>query len=326
MELENFQELDFLALMPCALKVPFEELFINYVRFQQEKGQSFECLIESNVNNDLNFFTRLASCTSIDQLPQIMMAPGFNRFFYRSFTERFLDEFVTVGSWESNSHKQELGLHDPDNHYTIPCFNPTLLLVDRTVHEDLPIPKRWEDILEPEYEGLVALRGHQLSNFCEGVLLNTYKDHGEEGVKKLGRAVKTGLHPSQMVKYAGSGKKEAPVISTVPYSFARLVKTSELVSLVWPEDGAILNPLVMLVKASSISKLGALGEFIAGPEIGQVFSSTRFPSFHALVNNDFPPEARFKWLGWDFIKQNDLEELIPRLHQILIENIGEKRL
>lgn len=317
MDYSSLQKLDFLGLMPCPLKVPFEELLINYVQHSQEKnGSALQCLIESNANNQINFFSWLKNCQDIDELPHIMMAPGFSRFFYQSFRKKFIEQgfFRAVGSWKSNPALLEL--QDPERIYTIPTFNPTVMVVDRTNHPEVPLPRCWQDLLEPEYEGRIALRGHQDSNFCEGVFLNIYKERGEEGIRRLGKATKIGLHPSQMVKLAGSGKPEAPAVSAIPYSFARLIRPSEHVSVIWPEDGAIVNPVVLMVKAQSLPKIEHLAELIASQEVGRIFADASFPSCHPQVDNGLPPEARFKWLGWDFLKENDIEELISRIEAI----------
>lgn len=327
MEFEQLQELDLLGLMPCPLKVPFEQVCNSYVDYleNREEDKNYKCLIESNANKEVNFFDWIASCSEIDQFPGIMMAPGFNHFFSRDFMEKFRGQFAAVRGVENNAALHDIDLLDPDGHYNILSFNPTVMLVDRTLHQDLPIPRFWADILKPEYENLVALRGHMDENFCEGIIMNIYKEYGEDGVKKLGRSVKMGIHPSQMVKYAGSGKKEAPAISAMPYSFARLVKTNDKVNIVWPGDGAIVNPFVMLVKSSELPRLQEIAEFIAGPQIGQIFASTYFPSYHPDVLNGLPPDAKFKWLGWDFIKGNDLGELVPKLESILLSAHREKK-
>lgn len=314
-------ELDLLALMPCPLKVPLTELFAGYVRDRsRKKGIDLQCRIESNANRSIDYFAAIAACQSPDELPAIMIAPGFNHFFHRRFKEKFIKPgyFQAVGMIGPRMDWGEMDLRDPEGSYDILSFNPTVMLVDRTNHPDLPLPKRWIDLNEPEYTGLVALRGHLDSNFCEGLFLNTYKEQGEEGIRRLGKAAKIGLHPSQMVKYAGSGKKEAPAVSTIPYSFARLLRPSGQVALIWPEDGAIVNPLLMLVKTECRPQVREMAEMLAGRGIGEIFAAAGFPSPHPQVVNNLPPQARFKWLGWDFLKEKDLGELVPRLEKIFL--------
>jgi ABC-type Fe3+ transport system substrate-binding protein len=153
--------------------------------------------------------------------------------------------------------------------------------------------------------------------------MNIYREKGEAGVRKLGKCAKTGLHPSQMVRFAGSGKKEAPAVSTLPYSFSRMVRTNENVSIVWPEDGAIVNPFVMIVKDSAMNWVKEIVDFITGREVGQAFASAYFPAFHSEAHIDLHRDAAFKWLGWDFINRNDLGTLVPHLEDVLVKAYKE---
>ena len=44
-----------------------------------------------------------------------------------------------------------------------------------------------------------------------------------------------------------------------------------------------------------------------------------FPSCHPDVVNQVPDPAPFMWLGWDFIRENDLGELIPKVNEIFLK-------
>lgn len=316
-----------LALMPCPLKIPFEQRISMLVQELKQHGDfALDYQIVSNATQQLNFFEELARCEKEEDLPDLMIAPGFNGFFYKQFVTRFVEKgiFSAVDMYSVNDGLQASGIQDERHHYTIPCFNPTVLVVDRTLHKDLPVPQGWADLMQPEYTGLVAMRGHSDEDFCEGILLNIYKEHGLAGVEQLGKSVKMGLHPAEMVNYIGSGKAEAPAISAMPYSFARLVEQKKHVTLVWPADGAIVNPLVMLVKRDSIPQLRQIAGFIAGQEMGRIFADAFFPSIHPEVANQIPEGASLKWLGWDFIMQNDLEPLKLELNRIFVNAFQEE--
>lgn len=312
-----------LALMPCPLKIPFEQKISMYMQEHRDKQPTrVDYHIVSNATQQLTFFADLAQCDNPDELPDIVMAPGFSGFFFRRFIDRFINTgvFRYTLPFAANADLADIGIPDVNQQYTIPCFNPTVLVVDRTAQRDLPIPETWSDLLKPEYTGLLALRGHSDEDFCEGILLNIYKENDLDAVAKLGRAVKTGLHPSQMVKYIGSGQIDAPAVSAMPYAFAQLVKDKKNTTLVWPRDGAIVNPLVMLVKAAAKPHIHALADYIVGAEIGAIFADAYFPSAHPAVDNHLPEGATFKWLGWDFLKTNDIQQLKEQVNQVFVES------
>ena len=89
---------------------------------------------------------------------------------------------------------------------------------------------------------------------------------------------------------------------------------------VWPEDGAIISPIFMLTRRSAPAEAHRLAEFFASREVGEILSHRGlFPSCHPEVVNQVPESAPLMWLGWDFIKQHDLGELIPRVNDIFLK-------
>ena len=246
-----------------------------------------------------------------------MVSPGFSRFFYPDFKEQYRNKgyFKTVCDYSPSALYSDLQIPDPEGFYDIIAFNPLVFLVDKTKHPDLPTPTKWADLLKPCYEGLIAYRGHSDRAFCEGVLLNIFKDFGYEGIIPLAKSVKCRLHPSEMVKFAGSGKEEAPAISVIPVFFANTVKKHKDVSIVWPEDGAIVNPLVMLVKKDASEKVRELGHFLAGAEIGQVVHSAGYYSVFPELDNPGFLGGSYKWLGWDFLLKQDVGKLMTELNE-----------
>ncbi|MEZ4485408.1 MAG: ABC transporter substrate-binding protein [Syntrophotaleaceae bacterium] len=93
----------------------------------------------------------------------------------------------------------------------------------------------------------MTLRGNK-DFFCHAVLLPLYREHGAEGLLKLARNVREGLHPAQMVKNIDSGQGGA--LYVMPEFFAHRVKHQERIRIVWPEDGALASPVTLMVKKS----------------------------------------------------------------------------
>ncbi|OIJ18743.1 hypothetical protein BKP45_15780 [Anaerobacillus alkalidiazotrophicus] len=327
------ENIDFLGLLPCALKVPFQEALGAYVK-ELEKCEDVSTLhysLVGNANNGLSFFTELKEKNDLNVLPDMIMAPGFNSFYYQNIINKCKESKSIQASVPESMNPLwlDLDLIDPFNLYSVIGFNPTVLLVDRTNDKSLPLPEKWSDLLEPEFEKKLAIRGSNPTKeekkieFCEGILLNTYKDHGEEGINKLGKSVNWSLHPSQMVKMAGK-RGEGPSISAIPYSFAKLVKCNENISIVWPKDGAIVNPITLLVKDIRNKQSKIMNDFLFSDEVGELFVKIGFPSIHSNKNHKLNDDTSFKWLGWDFIHENDLAKLKPKLNDIFLQSYMSK--
>ena len=148
-------------------------------------------------------------------------------------------------------------------------------------------------------EGLVA----------EVPLLYFFKEHGEEGLIKLAANIVDSRHPAQMTKAAVSSGQKGAAVYIIPWFFAQARTMPEHVRVVWPDDGAITNPIYILVKESKRTEVDAIVQCITGPELGARSAQACFPALNPKVDNKLPEEASFKWLGWDYIRANDMEEL-----------------
>jgi ABC-type Fe3+ transport system substrate-binding protein len=311
--------LNLLVLSPCPLKAPLEQRVSAKIRelcAGEEEILSYQ--IVSNAVKQESVFLNLAQAEEIDDLPDIMMAPGISRFFYPDFIENFRNKgfFASVCGPPSALYG-ELGIPDPEGFYDIVAFNPLIFLVDRTKHPDLPVPRRWSDLLNPRYDGLISYRGHNERSFCEGVLLTIYREFGYDGICELARTVKNRLHPAEMAKLAGSGRPEAPAVSVIPAFFANIAGRSKNVSVVWPEDGAAVNPLVMLVKKDVPERVRALARYLAGSEVGKIAHDTGYYSVYPGLDTPEFMGGSYKWIGWDFLLSHDVSGLLAELNGLM---------
>jgi ABC-type Fe3+ transport system substrate-binding protein len=327
----TIQGLNLLALMPCSVKVRLERRLASNIRsIGRKHGVSLSYRILSNAVMGDEFAGSFETAEGPEDLPDIIAAPGFSPFFRQPFAGRFRDRgcFASVFTGPLSPAFREQGLSDPEAHYDILAFNPLVFLVDRTREPDLPSPRRWADLLSPRYEGRIAYRGRDDRNFCEGVLLTVFRRAGEEGIEALGRTVKCRLHPAEMVKLAGSGREEAPCISVIPYAFGRLAlenKRKLPLELVWPDDGAAINPLVMAVKRDCGPAVREMAEMLIGKDMGAILRAggiypIRPPEGTETGGEDgdgLPAGKKYQFVGWDFLKNHDIGTLLPRLNGIM---------
>jgi ABC-type Fe3+ transport system substrate-binding protein len=302
-----------LALLPCPLKVPLEEAFNGFLAtLPEEQRAGLTFCIEGNANTLIDYADYADHFETLEEMPDIIITPGFNSFFHPHFVERFITtgKFASVNTFAGDRHLAAMGITDPEGHYTMLAMNLLVLVVDHTRLGDRSPPQSWADLLKPEYANCIAIRGNRDGSFCETLLLSLYKDFRSDGLKLLGRNVAWGWHPSQMVKSAGSGRDDTPAISVMPLFFANNIKNRENVTIVWPSDGALVSPVTMLVKADRRDELAHLLDFLTGPEVARICAGAAFPAVHPEVDNHLPGHATFKWIGWDFVKNHDLKTLI----------------
>jgi ABC-type Fe3+ transport system substrate-binding protein len=191
-----------------------------------------------------------------------------------------------------------------------------VFLVDREMLGNLPMPGTWADLLDPRYANRLVVSGkNDVVN--DAVLLTLFKDFGEEGLRRLARNVMAVGSYSKVVNEM-AGRKDRPAVYAIPYYFARNALAKKEMEIIWPEDGAILDPVYMLVKKSGFERTGVITSYLTGRDFGKLSADMGFPVPFSDVDNGLPEGAGFRWLGWDFIRGNDIHTLKSELSGIYL--------
>ncbi len=311
------------GVLPCPVRIPLMEAFNKWM---EEK--------KDNLNIDLDYDLKAAvqgidwlkgeieSSEGEEELSDLYISAGFDLF----FDNRLMGKFKKKGVFKDltgfdrlneDFHNEDISLMDPDREYTIIGVVPAVFLVNIGELKGIDMPKGWSDLFKPEFENRVSLPVSDFDLF-NAILLNIYKLYGEKGIKGLKRALFKNMHPAEMVK--SHIKKERPIVTIMPYFFTKMTKEGGPMQAVWPEDGAIISPIFLLSKASKEDMLKPLVDFFASKEVGEILSHNgRFPSTNPNVDNKIDKNNKFMWLGWDYIRDNDIGKLIKECERIFEE-------
>lgn len=319
---EKNNDINIIGLLPCPVRIPLQERFATFIEdYEKKTGLKVNYKFEA-ASIGLDYLREhVLSIEEVDKLPDIFISAGFEAFFDKRSLGKFKDKkiFIDLTDSEVNKKFKDLGIKDPNGDYSIISLVVAVFMVNKKELGDLPVPRSWSDILKSEYRQKVALPVGDFDLF-NGILLNIYKDFGVDGVKSIAKSLLRSMHPSQMVKNANMRTVEKPAITIMPYFFTRMVRDIGSIEVVWPEDGAIVAPVFMLVKRSKKDILTPIAQYISGKEVGEILSHKGlFPSLNKDVENIVPEDARFKWLGWDFIYEHDINDLILELNKIFEE-------
>lgn len=307
-DLQQQENLHFAAMLPCGLRNPFKEFTETYLNEHSSEFDQLNYLIEGNVNHELSYYPLLDSIKSEDELPDVIMASDVNNFFHRPFTERFINTgvFETYSPFTPNPYLEKVGYADPGKHFSMFTANTLIMVVDKKMLGDRKMPETWDDLLAPEFENDIIMRGED-DFFCNAVMLPFFKDKGMDAIRTLASNIKSGLHPAEMVKLVGSEKKERATVYIMPYFFSKRIKTPHA-EVIWPTDGAIVSPVFLLVKKSKVEEHKQLLDFLFSEKTSEMLLGRFFPSTNPAISHDVFPEA-LKWLGWDFLTQHDIGQL-----------------
>ena len=319
-------DLSLSGLLPCPVRIPILERVTQLARdLEADSGKTLGwSLAAASVGVDgLN--QQLAQVQDEDDLPDVFICAGFETFFDQKNFRRFKDKdvFVDLAPPGQNACFGDLDLRDPQGHFTMVGMVPAVFLVNKNQLGDDPEPRTWEDLLHPRFENRVALPVGDFDLF-NGMLLTLQKRFGDDGIRALARNMLASLHPSQTVGRFSGKQPQQPTISIIPYFFSRMTFKSKVIKTVWPEDGAIICPIFMLVKKSSLPDAEAVARVFLSKEVGETLAHRGlFPVLNPEVDNRLPEGSQFSWLGWEYIRENDLGELIPRLDRLFRDSLAE---
>jgi ABC-type Fe3+ transport system substrate-binding protein len=310
------KHINFICFAPCPVERP---LAARLEQVQQEHkaftGEELTFVLPSFSENKEKY-DNFSKITDIDMLPDVLVSMGFGDFMESGFVKKFANSkyFINCSFKNMNENFRDNGYADKDRCYTLISSFPMVFLADMKELGELPAPDKWTDLLNEKYTDKIAVSGNNdIPN--DAVLLTVFKYFGEEGIKKLARNVKAIGGYSKIVEGL-SNKKNRPAIYALPYYFALRDSKEDNMKLIWPEDGAILEPVYMLVKKSGLKTAEIFWSYMTGKDFGELSTQTGFPVPHAGIDNKLPEGAGFMWVGWDFIRKNNLRELKRKLEKI----------
>lgn len=306
----NLNDLNFLGIIACSVRQTFkEELEKAVTEYKNKKNITLKAYVPSGCSCKADL-SSIWEANNIDDFPDVMAANGFKDEFKKGFMNTLADKgyFKSVRGENINKEFLEAGCIDPKGVYNMYAVSPSVILVDKNKLKDLPMPKSWGDLLNPIYKNNIIVGGTP-EELSDSAVLYIYKEYGEDGLKKLVQNTKNLWHPSKMSKTAGTMNTEGAAIYIMSWFFAKTCPNTEKTAIVWPEDGALINPMCVLAKESKTSQMDALINFALGEELGSKLADSYFPSLNQKVDNKLPEGAKFKWLGWDYIRENSMDEI-----------------
>ena len=313
------------GLLPCPVRLPLLESFDAFIEsYTRETGRRVSYKLEAAAVGADWIAEHISGIEDPDHLPDIFVSAGFETFFDHKTIGRFKNQgiFTDICTTRVNRDFAHLDMRDPKGDYSIIAAVAAVFMINHDVRGDLPIPRRWSDLLEPEFAQQVALPVGDFDLF-NAILLAIHKEFGEEGVKKLGRCMLKSMHPSQMVKNAKRVTEAKPYVTIMPYFFTKMARMVPGLEIIWPDDGAVVSPVFMLSKRSSLDKTRPIAEFFNSRAVGEILSHKGlFPSLHPEVDNKLEGDHPWKWIGWDYIYQHDIGALLHHTNKIFEDALG----
>lgn len=257
------------------------------------------------VTSDNIFFNKIEELENVNNLPDILITSDINSLYHRC--DMINEHYFDVFQYAAHPVYSGTGLAKQGEVMRYLAADALVLVVDRTKYEHSAFPREWYELLHPALERSIVFCGDR--DFYNHTLYAHFvRDFGLNALKQLRKNMHETMHPIDMVRALQSGNTVDAKIYVMPYSYARMVENYIDYQIIWPEDGAIILPVQMLVKKGSYERNKDLISLLTSAEAGKVFALSGLIPVNRNTDCSFVC-GRLNWLGWDFLKSTDLRVL-----------------
>ncbi len=303
------------TILPLVLQAAFKDTFFtSFPGFAH--SHSGVVTLNGSMYPDNVFYKFLEEPGSIDSLPDILVTTDFNSIYHRPFWDRFLNSqyferidipspsFYTRAGWDHLSSPLKLIASDL-----------LVMVVDKSKFLYRGVPREWYELLNPSFTGEIIVPGNR-DFFCNTFYYYYVKNFGYDAIRQLALNTCMRAHPGDMLKQIEGGNPLDASVFVLPYSYAKDIEDKFGYEIVWPEDGAIMIPVQMLVKRGAYEKQKRVVDFLTGPVFGSVVQRHGLVSTNTKVFRRFGKTA-INWIGWEFLETGDLGSIKRKIREYL---------
>jgi ABC-type Fe3+ transport system substrate-binding protein len=293
--------------LPCPLKAPMGIALENLKARLGPSAPWPRIFMDSCGKHTLNDLA--SGLARPEEVPDLIVSAGLNGFLSKSFRDRFAGSgLLSRLAQDVHPALAGAGLADPRAVCRIYAVNPLVMAVVPSRLGGLPVPRSFDDLLDPAYAGKIGLCGPPETAGDSTLLLHIRLRHGPGALEALGRAMVCDTHPAQIFRPAPGANP--PPIGVMPYFFANAAPRRGDVEIVWPTDGALASPLFVMVKERAREALAPLVEFFLGAETAAIAGGALLPPTFPGAASGLPDGASVRFIGWDVLETHDLGALI----------------
>jgi ABC-type Fe3+ transport system substrate-binding protein len=312
------RQLDYLGYAPCPFRHELQRQMHAHFSQHESTAGKVEWFSPSGCGEGNDPYDLIWKESDEAGMPGVISDGGSSDFFrqegYKNWIETGVYGPIDKGGLQVRPEFAEAGIEDPMQAMHIYAAFPNVFLVDKQVLGERPVPRSWAELANPIYQDDITISGHH-GDIPDVLLFNTWKHFGDEGLKAFGKNVRQFWSPAQMAKTAGSRSPSGTAIYVLNNFFAVSNRHKETVELVWPQEGAWFNPLMILAKRNRrpVSQLAV--DYLLSEEWAQYLASIGLPPVHVFAGQK-PLPGKLSWMGWDFARSHNLDTLRPELNAI----------
>jgi ABC-type Fe3+ transport system substrate-binding protein len=314
-------KLDFLGQVHCPIKDRFSK---TWEKFEARYNAAHETKIRGAVpmgGCGADIYYNISTVTAREQFPPVVTDTGYQEF----FTGNFLSSPEKPGWFGSPGRDdpahplfRDISLKDPLGVFHIFGSMPHVILVNHRRLGGRAVPRRVADLTSGEYAGSLGT-GFAEDDITELLLLEIWKEQGAAGIRALAGNIGFAGRPQDLASDAVANR-DGCCVYFMSWFFAHAVPRRDYLEIIWPEDGAVLNPLYALFRKGETDRENEVREacasFLFGPELGRSLADGWFVHVHPGIHYDLPADAKFRWVGWDYILEKPVVSRVQEIEEV----------
>jgi ABC-type Fe3+ transport system substrate-binding protein len=256
--------------------------------------------------------------------PEVCAMVGLGPLLRSGFRNRYITSSSLVARDPDNYSRKfdEAGCRDPLRIFTIYSVSPFIMLVNVDKLKGVPVPKKWLDLADPAYRGQIVITPEDTASNI--AFFSMYKMYGRDVLRGFMDNVLSAASASVMPVM--SLNADVPgAICICPWFFAKVCPRPELVSVVWPEEGALTFPLWFMADCNLSAPALLVVDFLTGASFADESLNNCLPTAHLNSDKGLGTEQKFNWPGWDFIRNLDVEQYTAMINELTSNMSGFHR-
>jgi hypothetical protein len=254
--------------------------------------------------------------TTLDDLPDLIVSTNCRVFMGKTFRDRFIGKgfFEEICTEYFNPAFTLMDINAIPEIRIFAAILPNIFMIDEVQLGNLPVPSKWEDLLDPIYKGKICFHFNVMGPDLN-IIMYIFKRFGYDGLLRFRDNVGDTMNGITMAKYASVRHNNGLSIYLI-HKFCTIASgPPDGFSIIYPEDGILSTPAFMLLKKGMKNRFDHIIDYLIGPEFGHELVKTADVPVCLEVENDLWTKKKLTWLGWDWFKNNDIPSLTEKLHK-----------
>ncbi len=216
--------------------------------------------------------------------------------------EYLMEHIISVpGRFPINKELQDQGFADPRGCFQIFGIVPFIMFYNPDYTDASEVPRTWSELLDPKWKGRIMMPGKE--HMAPRVIRAFLKHANSEKTSAVDENITCSGMPPNVIEAVKQGEFALGIANI---TFGKISESSQKIRMIWPEDGLLCMPQIMVWKKGLDERMLKVGDFLLAPKVQNLLRQQAFVP--VAPGTDFPEIIRanqvgLKWTGWDIFRE-----------------------